>query len=100
MNSWRVIVVGGGAAGFFAAIAVAEQGAGVTLLEKTARFRDTVDWFAARGVELKTESDGRMFPTTNSSQTIIDCLMNAATKAGVKLRLTSGVESRPLSSRH
>src|ERR1035437_2498240 len=55
--------------------------------------RDTVDWFAARGVELKTESDGRMFPTTNSSQTIIDCLMNAATKAGVKLRLNCGAES-------
>ena len=55
--------------------------------------RDTVDWFAARGVKLKTEGDGRMFPTTNSSQTIIDCLMNAATKAGVKLRLNCGVES-------
>ena len=55
--------------------------------------RDTVDWFVARGVKLKTESDGRMFPTTNSSQTIIDCLMNAATKAGVKLRLNCGVES-------
>ena len=55
--------------------------------------RDTVDWFAARGVKLKTESDGRMFPTTNNSQTIIDCLMNAATKAGVKLRLNCGVES-------
>ena len=55
--------------------------------------RDTVDWFAARGVKLKTESDGRMFPTTNSSQTIIDCLMNAATKAGVKLRLNCGAES-------
>jgi hypothetical protein len=55
--------------------------------------RDTVDWFVARGVKLKTESDGRMFPTTNSSQTIIDCLMNAATKTGVKLRLNCGVES-------
>ena len=55
--------------------------------------RDTVDWFAARGVKLKTEGDGRMFPTTNSSQTIIDCLMNAATKAGVQLRLNCGVES-------
>src|SRR5450759_3011913 len=55
--------------------------------------RDTVDWFAARGVKLKTESDGRMFPITNTSQTIIDCLMNAATKAGLKLRLNCGVES-------
>jgi len=55
--------------------------------------RDTVDWFAARSVKLKTEGDGRMFPVTNTSQTIIDCLMNAATKAGVKLRLNCGVES-------
>ena len=55
--------------------------------------RDTVDWFAARGVKLKTESDGRMFPTTDSSQTIVDCLMNAAQKAGVKLRLNCAVES-------
>ena len=44
--------------------------------------RDTVAWFAARGVKLKTESDGRMFPTTDSSQTIIDCLLNAAREAG------------------
>src|ERR1700690_1088454 len=39
---------------------------------------DTVAWFAARGVKLKTESDGRMFPTTDSSQTIVDCLFGAA----------------------
>jgi predicted Rossmann fold flavoprotein len=130
-------VVGGGAAGFFAAIAAAEAGADVTLLEKTSSFlekvrisgggrcnvthalfeprefstryprgerallspfqkfaaRDTVDWFAARGVKLKTESDGRMFPVTDSSQTIVDCLMNAAQNAGVKLRLNCAVES-------
>ena len=55
--------------------------------------RDTVDWFAARGVKLKTESDGRMFPITDSSQTIVDCLMNAAQNAGVKLRLNCAVES-------
>ena len=54
---------------------------------------DTVRWFAARGVILKTEKDGRMFPTTDSSQTIVDCLMAAAEKAGVKLRLNCGVES-------
>src|SRR5215469_10238848 len=36
---------------------------------------DTIGWFAERGVELKTEADGRMFPVTDSSQTIIDCLM-------------------------
>ncbi len=130
-------MVGGGAAGFFAAIAAAELGASVRLLEKTSRFlekvrisgggrcnvthacfeprefatryprgkkallspfqkfsaRDTVDWFAARGVKLKTESDGRMFPVTDSSQTIVDCLVNAAQNAGVKLQLNCAVES-------
>jgi hypothetical protein len=133
----RVIVVGGGAAGFFAAIACAEAnpGAEVTILEKSAHFlgkvrisgggrcnvthacfdptelttrfprgeralrapfnifqaRDTVEWFESRGVKLKTENDGRMFPTTDSSLTIIDCLTRAATAAGVKLRTNSGV---------
>ena len=130
-------MVGGGAAGFFAAIAAAEAGADVTILEKTSRVldkvrisgggrcnvthacfeprdfstryprggrallspfqkfsaRDTVDWFAARGVKLKSEPDGRMFPTTDSSQTIVDCLVNAAQNAGVKLRLNCAVES-------
>ena len=46
---------------------------------------DTVAWFESRGVKLKTESDGRMFPASDSSQTIIDCLMRAARAAGVKL---------------
>jgi predicted flavoprotein YhiN len=130
-------VAGGGAAGFFAAIAAAEAGADVTVLEKTARFldkvrisgggrcnvthacfetrefsaryprggqallsafskfsaRDTVAWFESRGVKLKTESDGRMFPTTDSSQTIVNCLFDAAKKSGVKLRLNCAVES-------
>ena len=54
---------------------------------------DTVAWFESRGVELKTEPDGRMFPTTDSSQTIIDCLMHAARDAGVELCLNAGVES-------
>jgi predicted Rossmann fold flavoprotein len=133
----KVIVVGGGAAGFFGAITAAEAGADVTLLERGPHFlskvrisgggrcnvthacfepreftkryprgdkeligpfhkfqaSDTVAWFAARGVELKTEPDGRMFPTTDSSQTIVDCLMHAAQSAGVKLQLNSGVES-------
>jgi predicted Rossmann fold flavoprotein len=48
--------------------------------------RDTIAWFAARGVELKTESDGRMFPTTDDSGTIVQCLMAAAQKAGVHIR--------------
>jgi len=54
---------------------------------------DTVAWFESRGVKLKTEADGRMFPVSDSSQTIVDCLMNAARAAGVKLRLNCGVES-------
>jgi hypothetical protein len=54
--------------------------------------RDTVAWFESRGVKLQTEDDGRMFPVSDSSQTIIDCLMNAAKAAGVKLRLNAGVE--------
>src|SRR6185503_17782048 len=45
---------------------------------------DTVAWFESRGVRLKTESDGRMFPITDSSQTIIDCLLQEARAAGVK----------------
>jgi predicted Rossmann fold flavoprotein len=137
MNSPRVMIVGGGAAGFFAAIAAAERGAAVTVLEKTGRVlekvrisgggrcnvthacfeprefaaryprggrallgpfqtfsaRDTVAWFAERGVELKAEADGRMFPATNSSQTIVDCLQAAAQQVGVKCRLNAGVEA-------
>jgi predicted Rossmann fold flavoprotein len=127
--------VGGGAAGFFAAITAAEAGAAVTLLEGGPHFlakvrisgggrcnvthacfepreftkryprgsqeligpfhrfqaTDTVAWFEARGVPLKTEADGRMFPVTDSSQTVIDCLIHAAQEAGVKLQLNSGV---------
>jgi predicted flavoprotein YhiN len=50
------------------------------LISAFAQFQpaDTVAWFATRGVTLKTESDGRMFPTTDSSQTITDCLWQAA----------------------
>src|SRR6266853_4832715 len=54
--------------------------------------RDTVAWFESRGVKLKTEEDGRMFPVTDSSQTIIDCLIQAATAAGVKLISNRGLE--------
>jgi len=54
---------------------------------------DTVAWFEARGVKLKTESDGRMFPTTDSSETIINCLMHEARKLGVELRANCSVES-------
>lgn len=131
----KIVVVGGGAAGFFAAIAAktAFPDASVTLHEKTNkvlskvrisgggrcnvthacfdpkllvknyprgskellgpfhRFQpaDTVEWFSERGVELKTEADGRMFPTTNSSETIIDCLLNEAKRVGVEIKLQS-----------
>jgi predicted Rossmann fold flavoprotein len=54
--------------------------------------RDTVAWFAARGVKLKTEPDGRMFPVTDSSQTIIDCFLDAARDAKVRLRANCGLE--------
>ena len=47
--------------------------------------RDTIEWFAQRGVELKTEADGRMFPVTDSSQTVIDCLLREAEKWGVEI---------------
>ena len=136
--SRRVIVIGGGAAGFFAAITCAEElgSAGtVTLLEATPHLlakvrisgggrcnvthacfdpaelikkyprggrellgafhrwqpKDTLAWFADRGVATKTEEDGRMFPTTDDSGTIVDCLLHAAAKAGVTVRTSCGV---------
>lgn len=52
----------------------------------------TISWFNARGVELKAESDGRMFPITDDSQTIIDCLMKEARDLGVGIKLKSGIE--------
>jgi predicted Rossmann fold flavoprotein len=55
--------------------------------------RDTVQWFEDRGVSLKIEPDGRMFPVTDSSQTIIDCLLREAQKLRVSLRANASVES-------
>jgi len=138
MNSGRIVIVGGGAAGFFAAIACTEAGftGEIIILEKTSQFLskvkisgggrcnvthalfnarefttryprgeralispfkqyqalDTVKWFTERGVKLKTEKDGRMFPITDSSQTIIDCLLNATRRAGVILKTNHGLE--------
>lgn len=137
-TNWDFIVIGGGAAGYFGAIACAEArpGARVLILEATARTltkvkisgggrcnvthhqydpkqlvksyprgqkeligpfhrfqpEDTVTWFANHGVTLKVENDGRMFPVTNNSQTIIDCLEQAAQDAGVVLQKNSLVQ--------
>jgi predicted Rossmann fold flavoprotein len=53
---------------------------------------DTIDWFRQRGVELKAEEDGRMFPVTDSSQTIIDCLMREVNRFGVEVRMHAEVK--------
>lgn len=139
----RIVIVGGGAAGFFAAIACArsvdsgQARAEVIILESGPQFltkvrvsgggrcnlthactdprtlaasyprggraligafsrfqpSDTVAWFSAQGVKLKAESDGRMFPATDSSATIIDCLVREARNAGVLLKPGLGVGS-------
>jgi predicted Rossmann fold flavoprotein len=54
---------------------------------------DTIGWFAERGVELKTEEDGRMFPVSDSSQTIIDCLMKEVNLEKVEIRMGAEVKS-------
>lgn len=53
--------------------------------------QDTISWFRERGVELKTEPDGRMFPVTDTSQTIIDCLLAEADQKGVTIKMNAGV---------
>lgn len=53
---------------------------------------DTIEWFGKRGVKLVAEADGRMFPDTNDSQTIIDCLLAEANKYGVEVKLNIGVD--------
>jgi predicted Rossmann fold flavoprotein len=55
--------------------------------------QDTIHWFAERGVRLKTEADGRMFPDTDDSQTIIDCFHSAARNAGVQLHTGIGLQA-------
>jgi predicted Rossmann fold flavoprotein len=54
---------------------------------------DTITWFESRGVPLKTESDGRMFPTTDSSQTIIDCFIRQAQKLNVTIKTNCKLKS-------
>lgn len=55
--------------------------------------RDTVEWFASHSVTLKTEADGRMFPVTDDSATIVNCLIRAAEDAGVQIRTGDAVVS-------
>ena len=141
---WDIIIIGGGAAGFFAAIRTAEENPTlrVLILEKASqtlgkvlvsgggrcnvthacfepaklityyprggnelrgafsRFqpKDTVEWFEERGVKLKVESDGRMFPVTDDSNTVANCLRDAAKQARVRVELGAsvlGVEKTP-----
>lgn len=133
----HIAVVGGGAAGFFAAIRCAELNpeAKLSIFERGGDFLekvrisgggrcnvcpsefdpraltkyyprggkallgpfntfcsgDTVGWFESRGVALKTEADGRMFPVTDDSETIVECLRMAANQAGINYHSNSNV---------
>ncbi|NBP90128.1 MAG: NAD(P)/FAD-dependent oxidoreductase [Opitutae bacterium] len=134
----RILVIGGGAAGFFAAITCAEKAdtqvflyeatphllskvkisgggrcnvthacfepeqlvknyprGGRELLGAFHRFqpRDTLAWFNTRGVETKTEEDGRMFPTSDNSESIVNALNEAAEKNQVKILIQRGVKT-------
>ena len=135
----EIVIVGGGAAGFFSAIAAARanEDCRVSLFERSSQFlskvrisgggrcnvthalsdprtfttryprgerelispfhrfsaEDTVAWFEGCGVRLKREEDGRIFPVTDSSETVIDCLINEAKSAGVRLFTRKGIES-------
>lgn len=135
----KIAVIGGGAAGFFAAIHAAQANTEneVILLEKTGKLlskvlvsgggrcnvthacfennrlatnyprgerqlksafsrfsvNDTVKWFEGRGVKLKTESDGRMFPITDNSETIAECLLNEAKKLKVNIELNTDIKA-------
>lgn len=133
-----LVVIGGGAGGFFCAVNAARMNPSlkVILLEKTSKLlskvkvsgggrcnvthalfdvaemskryprgqnfvkktfhqfftTDTIQWFEQRGVRLKAEKDGRMFPVTDSSQTIIDCLLQEANLYGVEIRMNAEVK--------
>jgi len=138
-QQYDIIIVGGGAAGFFTAINIAERNPklkiailerGKDVLEKVrisgggrcnvthACFEpnelvkfyprgekelrgpfhqfasgDTIEWFEKHGVTLKIEDDGRMFPESNSSQTIIDCFIEATKKHGISVLTGQSVQS-------
>lgn len=146
MNPYDVIIVGGGAAGFFAAINCAEQNKTlkIAILERGkeglqkvkisgggrcnvthAEFipselilnyprgekellgpfhqfmtGDTIEWFESRGVELKIEDDGRMFPVSNSSQTIIDCFLNEVEKHNIDVLYSHALKSLAKKGEH
>jgi len=133
-----LVVIGGGAAGFFCAVNAAanDPSLQVLLLEKSSKLlskvkisgggrcnvthacfsmaemlkkyprgaaflkkafhqfftTDTIQWFQERGVLLKTEADGRMFPQSNTSQTIIDCLLKEADKTCVRIQMNADVK--------
>jgi predicted Rossmann fold flavoprotein len=53
---------------------------------------NTIEWFEERGVKIKAEADGRMFPVSDSSQTIIDCFLSEANRLGIKIKTVVGVE--------
>ena len=55
--------------------------------------KDTIEWFKERGVQLKAEPDGRMFPVTDSSQTIIDCLLKEADKYSVQIKMQCDIKA-------
>lgn len=138
-QDFDIIIVGGGAAGFFSAINIVEKNPKlkVAILERGAEVLqkvrisgggrcnvthacfepnelvkfyprgekelrgpfhqfcsgDTIAWFEKHGVELKIEDDGRMFPLSNSSQTIIDCFIQATIKLGIKVLTGQSVQS-------
>jgi predicted Rossmann fold flavoprotein len=53
--------------------------------------KDTIKWFESRGIRLKTEPDGRMFPVTDKSETIANCLLQEAERAGIKIKLNQSI---------
>lgn len=69
---------------------------GVNFIKKTFHHfftTDTINWFEERGVKLKTEKDGRIFPVTDSSETIIQCLMSEANRYGVSIQMGREVKN-------